>query len=810
MKLFIRRWSAFVLILCALALHTSQGQVEAPVIKKVEIRHVGPPAASDALIRANIRVKEGDPYTRLNVDDDVRSLYSTGYFYIIRIVVEPLENNGVNVVFAIQGKPVLSEVRIEGNKKYSVSKIRKKITSKVGEPLDEPKLFHDVQQILEMYQKAGYQKTTVKYLPPVIEQNSGRATVTFHIEEAPKVRVKDVVFVNAEAFPQKKLRKALKTRRHWMFSWLTGTGVLKEEEFDEDKERLAEFYREAGYVDFELKDVQQEYLTTNRMILKLVVDEGRQYKVGAVNFTGNTNYTSEEILKGINSLGATIKPKMTEGQTFTPKGLREDVEAVEDFYGSKGYIDTRVRPVKNPNTEKGTVDVDYKIINEAAGKSYIEKIEIKGNVRTKDNVLRRELAVHPGETFDMVRVKVSKSRLEQMDYFEKVETDVQETDVPNRKNLVIDVEEHDTAYLDFGAGFSSIESLFGQVGYREANFDLFNPPYFRGGGQKLRVNLILGLRRKDFRVTFTEPWFLGQRLAFETELFHSEADYYSDLYNETETGITLGLTKQLPYHFLTGDTITAGLNYTIENIGLNNVQTNAPVVILNEPRSQLISKVGSALTYDTRNHSLQPTRGQKTSLIAEVAGGPLGGDAEFYKLEAQTSWYFPGLAKDHIIELIGRMGVVSPYGSGNRVPLSERYFLGGVTTLRGYRYRQVGPKQLGSSYTIPAADPKNPPTVVPGVLEPIGGDSYWLGSVEYSIPIIPRLRFAVFYDIGNVYADPYDFNFSEYADNWGLGIRLNIPRLGPIRLDYGIPITHPNNTSGSGKFQFSVGFTRSY
>jgi outer membrane protein insertion porin family len=527
-------------------------------------------------------------------------------------------------------------------------------------------------------------------------------------------------------------------------------------------------------------------------VVKFFVDEGQRYRVGSVTISGNTNFTSDEIFRGIRSLGKTIKPKMVEGQIFTPKGLIDDMEAIRDFYGSKGYIDTNVRPIKNPNTERGTMDLEYKIIDEAAGKSYIEKIEIKGNTKTKDNVIRRELAVHPGETFDTVRVKVSKSRLEQMQYFDKVETEPRDTTIQNRKDLVIDVEETSTGHVEVGAGFSSIDSLFGFVGYREGNFDLFHPPYFRGGGQKLRLGVTIGLERKDYEITFIEPWFLGIPLAFETDLYHSELNYLSDLYNITQTGARLSLTKKLPYNF------SAGVSYTIENIGLNNVQTNAPAVIRFEPRDRLISKVGATIAYDTRNSAIMPNHGQKTELVTELAGGPFGADADFYKWEMRSFWYFPGFAEGHIIELVGKVGVVEAYGDTARntppgfpsVPLFDRYFLGGVTSLRGYRYRQVGPKDIATG-------------------EPIGGDTFFMGSAEYSIPIIERLRLALFYDIGNVYTDAYDFNFKDYLDNWGVGVRLNIPRLGPLRLDYGIPITHPG-ANGSGKFQFSVGWNRDY
>ena len=766
---------------------TSNAQIRPEVIRKIEIRHVGPPAASDALIRANIRVKEGDTYTATSVDDDVKSLLATGYFQNVQIVLEPAPN-GLTVAYVIQGKPVISEINIVGNKKYSKKKILKKVTSKIGEPLSEAKLFLDKEEIHKLYEKAGYQRTTVKY-QHVDDANAGRSAVTFEISESPKIKIKNIEFVGAEAFKQKKLRKSIKTKRYWMFSWITGSGVVKDEQLEDDKDKLADFYRDAGYIDFELKEVQTEPIDPKHVKLKFVVDEGQRYRVGSVTISGNTNFTSADIFKGVKSMGKTIKPKMTEGEIFTPKGLIADMDAIRDFYGSKGYIDTFVRPIKNPNTETGTMDLEYKILDEAAGKSYIEKIEIRGNTKTKDNVIRRELAVHPGETFDMVRVKVSKSRLEQMQYFDKVEAEPQETKITGHKDLVIDVEEGTTGHVELGAGFSSIDSLFGFVGYREGNFDLFHPPYFRGGGQKLRLGVTIGLQRKDYQITFIEPWFLGKPLAFQVDLYHSELNYLSDVYDVTQTGGRLGLTKKLPYNF------TAGISYTLEDIGIHNVQTNAPAVIKLEPENRLVSKVGATLGFDTRNNAIQPDRGQKTELLTEVAGGPLGADADFYKWEVRSFWYFPGFAEGHILELMGKIGVVEAYGdTANNplpnVPLFDRYFLGGVTSLRGFRYRQVGPKDAETG-------------------EPIGGNTFFLGSAEYSIPIIERLRFAVFYDIGNVYAKSYDFDFKDYLDNWGVGVRLNIPRLGPLRLDYGIPITHPN-ANGSGKFQFSVGWNRDY
>lgn len=775
-----------------------------PTISKIEIKHIGPPAVSDALIRANIRVKEGDPYQRTVIDDDIRNLYNTGYFYNIR-VSEDRTSDGVKLTYIVQGKLLLTDIKFSGNKKFSDRKLRKKLTSKVGEPLDERKLFADAQTIRTNYQKSGYQKTTVK---PVIsaDEAAGRATVTFEIHESPKVKIVDIQFLGANAFSDKRLRKVLKTKRRWLFSWLTGSAVLKDEQFEDDKERLIEFYQNEGYIDFEIKDVQFDYVTPKKLIIRFIVSEGQQYKVGNITFKGNSLFSDDEIMKGVNVLGRQVQMRMTVGKTFTPKGLTDDVDAIRDFYGSKGYIDTHIVAIKNANTTTGTMDLVYDI--DEGNKSFIEKIEIKGNDKTKDKVIRRELAVSPGEVYDMVRVKLSKERLQGLEFFEKVDTQAEETDVPNRKNLVIGVEEKNTGNFTVGAGLSSVDSVVGFVELSQENFDLFKPPTFTGAGQKFRLRASMGTERQDYQLSFVEPWFLGKKLQFGVDLYHRDYGFLSDLYEETHTGGSLSLTRALGSDFLIGR-----IAYTLESIDVdidngrhtNNIirtdgttnRANISQDIFDEGGRRLVSKIGPSIAYDTRNNSLMPTRGQRTELSGELAGGVLGGDTDFYKAELKTAWYFPGFFEGHVLEVMGQTGFVKSYGDGDRgrdrVPIFDRYFLGGLYSLRGYRYRDVGPQDRFD--------------------EPLGGNTYWFGSAEYSIPIIERLRFAVFYDIGNVYSQSFSFNPEGrkfFNDNWGVGLRINIPMLGPLRLDYGFPLTHDDNQSDSGRFNFGVGYFREF
>jgi outer membrane protein insertion porin family len=807
----MKRFSRLSLPGCVLAgslLVHGQGVSPGLPVKKIEIRHVGPPAVSDDLIRANIRMKEGDTFTALGTQGDVRNLKSTGYFYNVRVATEP-EDGGVKVVYQVTGKPVLTEILFEGNEKYSDKKLKKKVTAKIGEPLDEYRLHESALEIQKLYQKGGRQRTTVEP-KVVINESLGRGTATFVIEESPKVRVTDVVFENATAFKQSKLRRTIKTRRWWMFSWLTGSGKLKDEQFEEDKLKLLEFYQDEGYIDFEIRDIRFEEPEANRMVIQFDVFEGQQYRVGKVEFKGNEVFTEEAIRRGLVVLGQHVRPTMLEGAVFTPKGLDRDREAIEDFYGARGYIGRgdadriRVSVTRVPNVETGTMDLVYQI--EEGEPSRIERIDIKGNTRTKDKVLRRELAVTPGETFNMVRVKISKRRLEGLGFLNTVETDVDPTeDVPNARNLVVSVEEGQSGSFYMGAGFSTVENIFGYVGLTQGNFDLANPPSFVGGGQKLRIQLTLGTRQQNIEMKFVEPWFLGRRLIFELDAFHRNLQYLSDVYDQRETGARVGLIKEI----FPG--VRAGVNYTIENIGINfnesSTQTNVLVrplpgggretvvtppqvspELAQEEGDWLVSKPGLSLIYDRRGPGFLPDRGHKEELNFSVGGGPFGGDTDFVKWEFQSAWYFRGFAEGHVLELGGRTGVVEPFANSDRTHIWDRFYLGGAYTLRGYSFRDISP--------------------VDSLGEPIGGNTMWMATAEYSIPVIDRVRFAAFYDAGVVNADAYDWNTRDFADDWGIGLRINIPQMGPLRLDYAFPITHPERTGSSGRFQFSVGYER--
>ena len=818
-----------------------------PKIDSVDIQYIGPASVSEQFIRSHIQLQAGSIYLPAATESDIHSLYSTGQFYNIRVSVQQEADGGVGLSYIVQVKPRLTEIKIVGNVKMRTSKVRKKITTKAGQPLDEEKLFTDCQAITDYYEKQGFPGTTVKYVTD-IDEVAGTGTATFQITEGHKMKIAHIDFVGAAAFSQYKLRHTLKTRQRWMFSWLTGSDLYKEDQFEDDKDALGDFYRGHGYLDFEIKDVRFTYPTPHTMAIQFFVYEGRQYRVGNVSFTGTTLLPLNAISPAYNP-GPAPKPKYTPayyswirakkfnhdfamktGDVFTPDGLNvTNITAIQDFYGSLGYINVRRGDGLNveqiPNVDTGTMDLAFTV--QEGRKTYVEKIDIRGNVRTKDKVLRRELSIEPGDVFDMVRVNLSQRRLENLGYFDSVDMRPEPTEPPiaGRQDLIVNVQEKDTGQFMVGAGYSSVEEFVAFAQVSQDNFDLMNPPYFTGGGQSFSVRVQLGNRDQEYDIDFVEPWFLNKKLALGVSLYRDVWDFDSpnDVFNETRTGARVSLTRALWTDYIRGS-----IYYDLEDVGiyLNNgwngnqsgigggppgigfpvgVGQNVPDPILLQTGDHIFNRFGATLTWDTRNSLQLPNWGQLTELDPELS---VGGQT-FYKVQLKTAWFFPSpLAKlspslfsGHVLEADGHIGIAKGI-SGGDVPFYDRYFLGGIYDLRGFEYRNIAPREV---------DGNNPGGNPPNVFsEPVGGDSYWYGTLEYSLPIFEMpngtgLRFALFYDIGSVGQGSYTFS-GNFDDDWGVGLRLNIPKLGPLRLDYGIPIAHDQYNGSGGHFQFSAGY----
>ena len=774
------------------------------VIKGIVVEFIGPKSVTENYVRTHIRLKPGDRYFLGRENEDLKRLLGTDEFYNI-IVGSQKVGAEIDLVFKLQCNPRVVAIDVvsaskEPNKDLKIKKAKlfKAIQSREGDKFLDRKVAADIRILRDEYFKLGYHQVKVQKQPGGINAEQGTISLTYLVEEGEKVKIERIEFPDTKAFTEKKLKGVVKTRerRRWYnpLTWITGDGRLMEDTLSEDLERIQAHYQENGFLDASAT-AQTVKDAKNMVFLKFVVNEGRQYRVGDVNF---------EFVSDGKKVDATYKPvfaesnllaklKLTSGKIFQPGILdrsnkQGDMESIKGLYGSRAYVDARVDVEQHANVKTGAIDLVYRI--EERDQVDVELVRIQGNDKTKDIVIRRELAITEGEPFDLGRVELSKRRLEGTRLFQSVHAFPESIDLERRKNLVISVKESDTGQMGFGGGFSTDYGALAHVFFSQENFDITrwrSPNMTQGAGQKFRMRSAMGFRRADHTMDFEEPWFLGRKLKLDAGLFHRENEYYSDRFNVVETGMRFGLERTL----FGNDFFRGGINYSIENIGLVKFEDGASAEISSEAGHSLISKLGANLSYDTRGGGFPPNRGHKTTLSAGVAGGPVGGEADFYSVDLYSAWYFKGLGNGHIIEVIGHGAVADPYGDSSKVPYYHRLFLGGSSSLRGFQYREVGPRDSSN--------------------DPIGGNTLLAGTFEYSIPTpFDMLRLAAFYDAGVVNRDSYDFDFSNYNDNWGIGVRMDIPRLGPMRIDIGFPIRDDGRNGGSSRFNFSFGYTTAF
>ncbi len=736
----------------------------APIVRQIEVQYAGPATVSKERVLANMRTGVGKPYSDQVVEEDIRNLYAMGSITNVRIFGEPL-SDGVKVVVVIQTKTKVGEIVLNGVSKLSAKSLRKQLTTKLGDTLTESNLEQDRQKILDEYQSHGYADVDVKFKTDTNEL-TGNTRVTFDVTEGAQTTIQAVLFEGNQVFKTKALRRVVKTGPKTFLSFLTKKGHLQTDQLDEDVTALREYYQNHGYIDVEVPDPQIVRYPSGKVDVVFRIVEGQQYHVGDLNIEGASLFTADEIR---------AKLKLHSGVVFSPKTMHDDGKAISDLYGARGYIDLSVSP-QTTSGGPGLTNVTFKL--DEGVQSYIERVNIAGNTRTKDKVIRREMAVGPGEVYDTVKVDASKQRLQNLNYFSRIDTYPSDTTIPGRKDLNVLVEEKRTGSFNFGAGFSSIDSLIGFAEIQQSNFDLFGWPHFTGSGERFRVRAQLGTQRKDFVASLTEPWFLDYQVAVGGELFYHEATYISDYYAQRDYGFDLNARKALT------NFIAVRLEYRLEELSIYDVVENASRQIKDEERGVLKSSLTAGISYDSRDSIFLTRKGQKVDFSAYVAGGPLGGNDRIYGFDLDGAQYI-SLPGDTILILNGEVATVDDWFGSNRVPIFDRLFLGGANNLRGFKFRDVGPKDSNG--------------------EPLGGGTLARATVEYTFPVVERLRGAVFYDTGFVNSGTYDFSLSDINSDVGVGIRVDLP-IGPVRIDYGIPVQDDHFNRGSGKFNFNIGY----
>jgi outer membrane protein insertion porin family len=734
-----------------------------PIIRSIEVEYAGPATISKERILAQMRTKVGQLYSNEVVQEDIKALYKTGYIRNVRIFAQP-QGDGVKVIIAVQTRAIVREIEINGAEHVKPKRLRKEIKVKLNQAVDEQALEESREKIIEVYQGKGFNDISVEFRVDPIDEKHGTARVVFTVTEGVKGAISQIRFEGNAHISQKTLRKQMKTRGRTPIYFVDKTGRLDEVQLEQDMDKIREYYQNHGFIDVAIKEVRKDRTPKGPMIITIVISEGPEYHVRKLTVSGYQNTTDAKIHALL---------KMKEGSVYSPKQLRDDAKALADAYGSGGYVDLVITPEGTP-AGPALIDVHYTI--EEGTRSFVNRVNIEGNTRTKDKVIRREVLVAPGDVFNTVRVDTTKKRLENLGYFAKVETYPEETDIPGRKDLTILVQEKRTGSLSFGGGFSTVDKLVGFAELTQGNFDMFNWPSFTGGGQKFRLRLQYGTERKDFILAITEPYFLDRRLSLSGQAFYTEANYLSSFYDQRNYGFQFELRKPINAYMY------GSLGYSLQNVDIFNVALSAPEFIQEEKGTFVESKIFSSLVFDSRDNPLLSRRGQRITFSPFIAGGFLGGDTQIYGLDLEGSQYFH-LPKDLILLLNGEVATVSQWGNGDQVPIFERLFLGGSNNLRGFPFREVGPKENG---------------------EPTGGQSMWRTTVELTFPIIEKARGAVFYDMGFVNSDGWSFGFNHTAADIGIGIRLDLP-IGPLRLDYGYPVMR-DGYNGGGHFNFNVGY----
>ncbi|MDO8581086.1 MAG: outer membrane protein assembly factor BamA [Candidatus Omnitrophota bacterium] len=732
------------------------------IIKAIEIQ--GNKTISIATILSKIKTRVGEEYKQIVISDDLKRLYNTGYFSDVRVDRQE-HDGGLKVIILLEEKSIIEEVTFSKTRSIKSRVLAKKINTQVGKFLDKKELKDDINTMKELYVKKGFTQAEVD-VETFIDEVTNKASIHFVIREGFRIKVKKINIYGNDTFRDKKIKKIIKTRPDTLFT----SGYLKEDILKEDMERIKAFYEQEGFIDVKAQ-YTIDYLYKGRIEINIEIEEGQRYYTGSIVLNGNEVLSNKEILKAMEGI--------QEGGVFSREKLSVDLSKIRALYFDQGYIFANVRESTSLDSQTGRVEVRLDI--DEGGPAFIERINIQGNTRTRDIVIRRELQMHPGDQFDGVKLKRSKERLTNLGYFEDIGYDIEDTDYPDRKNLVVQVKEAKTGTFSFGGGFSTVDKVVGFVEIEQKNFDFTNWPTFTGGGQDLVIRAETGSTRSNYRLSFTEPWVFDHPISGGFDIFRLERQREEDTgyaYDEKRLGGDLRLGKRF------SDYVSGNVTYKLEEITIGNLEDNASADLVAEVGKNTVSSLGFGLTRDSRDNIFSPTKGWVLGGNLDVAGGPLGFDKDFYRLGGRGSYFVP-LVFNSVLEFRLNTGIVKAYGDSDKVPIFERFFAGGARTIRGYDEREVGPLD-------------------PVTFDPLGGESMVVGTIEYTVPIIEFVKLATFLDAGNVWEKVNDFGQDELKSGVGLGLRVKTP-IGPINLDYGYPLNDiPTEEEKQGKFYFSV------
>jgi outer membrane protein insertion porin family len=749
-KMTVKPWwlVSFALFLSVLIVGTGFGQEEG--LYKITV--LGNAKVEEGVIRGAIRSRLERPLSLEQVQSDLRAIFALGYFTDVQVDIQSTPQ-GKELIFIVVEKPSIKEVVITGNEKVKLDDIKEKVTLASRSILNLEKIKENVEQIRKVYFSKGYYGVKVAHKIDYLETNE--AVVTFEIEEGPKGDVRKIIFKGNERIKSSDLKKVMTTKEWNILSFLTKSGTLDEDALKNDMQILTAYYFDKGFLDVKISEPKIDLSDPKRIRIETEISEGPQYRFGNIDLKGDVLTSKEDLFKVVS---------IRRNEIFSNSALRRDVGALTSAFADRGYAFVEVSPETAVDHQNLLVHVTYAI--DKKKQVSFERIQIVGNTKSRDKVVRRELQVAEGEIYSVTGLALSRDRLKRSGYFKDVEFATSRGSTDDKINLNVKVEEAQTGTLSFGVGYSSLYQamIMAQI----ADRNLFGLGYIAS----LRANL--GGEANDFKFSFTDPYFLGYSYSAGFDAYMEHVEYFSD-YNYNVRGFDFRVGKELtPIWRLDG-------MYKLEEVDIYDVALTAPRSIKDQEGKATTSAISVGLSVDTRNDYFAPSRGQRSSVTLMDAGGILGGDNYFVKGYADTSWYFP-LTWNLVLNLKAKLGIIEPYG-GKEVPVYEKFYVGGIQTIRGFEYGMAGPIDFNG--------------------DPLGANKMAVFTTEILFPLAGEfgLRGAVFCDVGKGFDSFGDFLPVKIGA--GPGIRWFSP-FGLIRIDLGFNL-NPKEGEKSQVLEFSMG-----
>lgn len=739
--------SSIIVMLMAFVLAAAVFAQEVPLVNSIEVR--GLKRIEEGAVKSKISQITGEPVSNEKTAEDIRNIFKMGYFDDVRIGLEPFEG-GVRLIYEVKEKATIIRIDFQGNSELKDTKLKEKLAVTVGSISDTTLIQDNADKIRKYYEEEGYWLATV--VPVINKVRGSEVALTYLIEEGQKVRIKNINIEGNKNLSEGKIKRAMKTSKWRLYSFITSGGYYKKDVMASDLEAIKNLYYDNGYIKAAVAEpVMQLTEDKKGMDITIQVSEGEQYNIASIKLTGNKAFSEAELRK---------KPELLAGAAFSKETLRKEITDMTDYYTEHGYALANIYPEVLPDEASRQAGITFRV---EEGDIYtMGRIEISGNTKTRDNVIRREVRFDEGDIFNSALLKRSYEKVSNLNFFETVDM----VPKPNIEDKVVDldvkVKERTTGFISIGGGYSSTDQLVGMLDITQGN--LF------GRGQYIKFKAELGGRTSLYEISFREPWFMNKPFSFTADIYKTSVTYID--YKKKATGFGFGFGKRF------SDYLSGNISYNFEKALITDVISTASYLVKAQEGSRTTSSISPSIVRDTTDSRLDPSTGSRNSIYGTFAG--LGGTNAFIKGVADSVWFFP--VRSSTISLRGRVGYATGI-FGKDLPLYERFYVGGINSVRGLGFGEGGPKDSSGNL--------------------IGGTKELIFNTEFIFPISKdlKLKGVTFFDAGNSYDTTESMGSLRYTA--GVGARWISP-MGPLRIEWGYNIQKRTGEQAS-RVEFTFG-----